>query len=43
MIKNKFIKVDLPSLGYMMVADMEGEGVMGREIGVKEKEALLHS
>ena len=32
MIKNKFIKVDLPSLGYRMVAEMEGEGVMGREI-----------
>jgi len=32
MIKNKFIKVDLPSLGYRLVAEMEGEGVMGREI-----------
>ena len=31
MIKNKFIKVDLPSLGYRLVAEMEGEGVMGRE------------
>ena len=36
-IKNKFIKVDLSSLGYRLVAEMEGEGVMGREIGVKEK------
>ena len=43
MIKNKFIKVNLPSLGYRLLAEMEGEGVMGREIGVKEKEALLHS
>ncbi|HEY5369708.1 MAG TPA: UpxY family transcription antiterminator [Hanamia sp.] len=43
MIKNKFIKVNLPSLGYMMVAEMEGDGVMGREIGLKEKEALLYS
>src|SRR5665647_1355815 len=37
MIKNKFIKVDLPSLGYRLVAEMEGEGVMGREMWRDEK------
>ena len=41
MIKNKFIKVDLPSLGYLMVVEMEGEGVMGREMGVGEKRMLI--
>jgi transcription termination/antitermination protein NusG len=35
MVKNKFIKTNLPSLGYVMVAAIEGEGVMGREIGVR--------
>jgi transcription antitermination factor NusG len=40
MVKNKFIKVNLPSLGYVMVAEMEGEGVMGREIGVGGKEMV---
>jgi len=40
MIKNKFIKVNLPSLGYMLVADMEGIGVMGREIGWQGKEIM---
>jgi len=41
MIKNKFIKVNLPSLGYVMVAEMEGEGVMGIEIGLREKGIVL--
>ena len=40
MIKNKFIKVDLPSLGYRLVADMEGEGVMGREMGQPNEEVF---
>jgi transcription antitermination factor NusG len=43
MIKNKFIKVTLPSLGYQLLAEIEGEGVLGRQSGLKEKEALLHS
>jgi transcription antitermination factor NusG len=41
MIKNKFIKVNLQSLGYIMVAQMEDSGVMGRDIGVREKEEIL--
>jgi transcription antitermination factor NusG len=40
MIKNKFIKVNLPSLGYVMVAEMEEEGVIGREIRVGGKEMV---
>lgn len=41
MIKNKFIKIDLPSLGYRLVAEMEGEGVMGRQVAVRIKGLLL--
>ncbi|HXT84708.1 MAG TPA: hypothetical protein VN704_10345, partial [Verrucomicrobiae bacterium] len=37
MIKNKSIKVKLPSLGYVMVAEMKGKEVIGRSIGVKEE------
>ncbi len=41
MIKNTSIKVNLPSLGYVMVAEMEEEGVIGREIGITKKEIVL--
>lgn len=41
MIKNKFIKVNLPSLGYTVVAEMEGEGVIGKRLGVGEKRMLI--
>jgi len=41
MIKNKFIKVDFPSLGYRLVAEMEEEGVMGRQAAVRNKGLLL--
>jgi transcription antitermination factor NusG len=37
-IKNKVSKVNLPSLGYIMIAQMEEEGVMGRGISVSHKE-----
>jgi len=40
MIKNKFIKVNLPSLGYVMVAEMKGQGVMGRVIRDRGKEMV---
>jgi transcription antitermination factor NusG len=32
-IKNTSRKVNLPSLGFVMIAEMEEKGVMGREIG----------
>ena len=41
MIKNKFVKVNLPSLGYTMVAEMENEGVIGREISFGNQELHL--
>lgn len=40
-LKNKSKKVSLPSMGYMMVAEMGNDAVMGREIGVGEKVILL--
>jgi transcription antitermination factor NusG len=36
MIKNKFRKVNLPSLGFVMIAEMEERGVMGREMEIKK-------
>lgn len=43
MIKNESIKVNLPSLGYMVVAEMKGTGVMGREALLKENMPLSYS
>jgi transcription antitermination factor NusG len=43
MIKNKAIKVNLPSLGYTMVARIEDESIMGREIAFGQKEAIGQS
>lgn len=40
-IKNKSIKVNLPSLGFTMVAEMEKEVIMGREIFLGNQELLL--
>lgn len=40
-LKNKSIKVNLPSLGFNLVADLEGEKVLGREISFGNKELLL--
>ncbi len=40
-IKNKSIRVNLPSLGYMMIAEMERENVMGREVSFGNKELSL--
>ena len=37
-IKNKFIKVNLPSLGFTMVAEVEEKGVMEREVVVRKAE-----
>ena len=40
-VKNKSVKVNLPSLGYAMVADLQREDVMGREISFGNKELSL--
>ena len=32
MIKNKSVKINLPSLGFTLIAEMEGESVIGREV-----------
>ncbi len=40
-LKNKTMKVNLPSLGFMMVAEMETETVIGREISFGNKELSL--
>ncbi len=39
MIKNKAIRVTLPFLGYTMVARIEDESIMGREIAFGQREA----
>ena len=43
MIKNKAIRVTLPSLGYTMVARIEDESIMGREIAFGQREAIGQS
>jgi transcription antitermination factor NusG len=40
-IKNRSLKVNLPSLGFNMIAEMENESIMGREIALNNKELLL--
>ena len=40
-IKNKSIKVILPSLGFIMVAEMENETTLGREVSFGGKELSL--
>ena len=40
-VKNKMIKVNLPSLGYTLIAEMQTDNVMGREISFGNKELLL--
>jgi transcription antitermination factor NusG len=41
MIKNRTLKVNLPSLGFTMIAEMEKESIMGREITFGNKELLF--
>ncbi|HEY9363110.1 MAG TPA: hypothetical protein VIQ00_07610, partial [Chitinophagaceae bacterium] len=41
MIKNKSIRVNLPSLGFTLVAELDGESVLGREISFGNKEFSL--
>ena len=42
-LKNKTLKVSLPSLGYIMIAKMEDESLMDRKISFGNKELLLQS
>ena len=40
-VKNKSIKINLPTLGYVMIAEMESETVIGREVAFGKKELLF--
>lgn len=40
-VKNKSIKINLPSLGYLMIAEMESDTVIGREVAFGKKEFLF--
>jgi transcription antitermination factor NusG len=42
-IKNRVIKVSLPSLGFTMIAKIEDERIMGRKISFGKKEFLGQS
>ncbi|MEO9021859.1 MAG: transcription termination/antitermination NusG family protein [Ginsengibacter sp.] len=41
LIKNKSMRINLPSLGFTMIAELEGEGVLGREVSFGNKEFSL--
>ncbi|HEX7458571.1 MAG TPA: transcription termination/antitermination NusG family protein [Ginsengibacter sp.] len=43
MIKNRSFNVNLPSLGFTMIAEMEAESMRGKEILFGNKELLLQS
>ena len=42
-VKNRFIKVNLPSLGFTMMAEVEEKGVMGRGVVVGKETSQLQS
>lgn len=42
-VKNKTIKINLPSLGYTMIADFEDESIFGRNESVIQNKTFLHS
>lgn len=42
-IKNKSIKINLPSLGYTMIAEMEEKNVMGRGVVIAKAESWFSS
>jgi transcription antitermination factor NusG len=42
-VKNKTVKVNLPSLGYIMVAKMEDESIFGRDATILLNKSFLHS
>jgi transcription antitermination factor NusG len=43
MVKNRAMKVNLPSLGFTMVANVEEDGVMGRGISFANNEFMAQS
>jgi hypothetical protein len=42
-VKNKTVKVNLPSLGYSLVAEMKEESIFVRDIPVLQNYRLAHS
>lgn len=42
-IKNKTIKINLPSLGYTMIAQFENEDVFGRNESILPNKSFVHS
>jgi transcription antitermination factor NusG len=42
-LKNKTLKVNLPSLGYIMIARMEEESIFGREVPMLQNNLFAHS
>lgn len=42
-VKNKALKVSLPSLGYIMIAKMEDESIFGREVPLLQNNLFAHS
>ena len=42
-IKNKTLKVSLPSLGYIMIAKMEDESIFGREVPFDTIRLSIHN
>jgi transcription antitermination factor NusG len=42
-LKNKNVKVNLPSLGYTMVAKIEEESIFGRETTILQNNSFSHS
>lgn len=40
-VKNKSIKVNLPSLGFIMIAEMDKDSIIGREIFIGDKKVSL--
>jgi transcription antitermination factor NusG len=42
-LKNKTVKVNLPSLGYTMIAKIEDESIFGRETTILQNNSFSHS
>ena len=42
-VKNKMVKVNLPSIGFSMIAEMENESIMGREVSFGNRDLLFQS
>lgn len=42
-IKNKTVKVNLPSIGFSMIAEIKNESVIGREVSFGNRDLLFQS